>query len=221
MALKAVIFDMDGVIVDTEPEYIRTTALMLKKYKHDVDECDLEKYKGIDSLDMWQDIKKSYALEASAQELFSEEKETIEEHYRKGDLQAITPTASLIKKINKKGYKTAVASSSEKKNILQVLERLALSPYFDIVVSRNDVDKGKPAPDIYLLTARQLGVSPHECVVIEDSIAGTQSAKSAGMKVIRYVGEAASHRQECNADRIVNDIREITLSLLREVAASH
>ncbi len=187
MSFKAVIFDMDGVIVDTEPEYQRVELELVSNSGDAISIADFKEYKGVHPIVMWTDIKKKHHLPQTVGELYEAEKKMMEAYYKKGKLRVIKPTVKLIKQAHKNGYKTAVASASEKVNILQVLKRLRISKYFDAVVSCNDVEKSKPDPDIYLLAAKLLGVSTAECVVIEDSIAGTISAKTAGMKALARI----------------------------------
>lgn len=221
MGLKAVIFDMDGVIVDTEPEYLRVETELIKELNISVSEEELKEFSGINPLIMWQKIKEKYNLEKAAQELYLKEAELMERYYEKGALKAIKPTVDLIKELYRNGYKTAVASSSEKVNILHTLIRLKIKRYFDAIVSNNDVQNCKPKPDIYLLAARLLGTEPKDCVVIEDSIAGVIAAKDAGMKVIRYVSGENFDQRGCDADFTVTDITQITLPLILDIATKN
>jgi HAD superfamily hydrolase (TIGR01509 family) len=216
MALKAVIFDMDGVIVDTEPEYQRVEMELVKKYDRSMTLDDLKEYTGINSVVMWTHIKERLNLPQSVEELYQEEERLMQEYYENGDLKVIEPTVSLIKSAHEQGYRTGIASSSEKININLVLSRLNIGDCFDAVVSGSEVPRHKPYPDIYLHTAQLLGVAAEECIVVEDSMAGVAAARAAGMRVIRYVA-GGSQKDIGEADYLVSDMAEVTVPLLEKL----
>lgn len=218
MSLKAVIFDMDGVIVDTEPEYQKVELELACKYGVPISISEINAYKGVHPIVMWQDIKEKYNLHHSVKELYEEEMNIMETYYRVGKLRVIQPTVSLIKKVHQSGLRIAVVSSSDKVNIFQTLKRLRVRRYFDTVVSGNDVEHSKPYPDAYLLAARLLGVSADECIVIEDSVAGVTSAKAAGMKVIQFTQD--TRVKDCVADYSVADIKSVTVSLMDDIMSN-
>lgn len=218
MALKAVLFDMDGVIINSEPEYFKVEMELFKKLDINFTEDNQKKYVGINPLVMWKEIKEEYNLIQTANELYDAEAKMIQEYYANGELNAIMPTLDLILDVYNHGYLCAVASSSEKQNIYHVLNRLGLKVYFKAVVSNNDVERCKPMPDIYLLAAQMLNVKPSECIVIEDSRAGVTAAKAANMKVVRYSKFQENTKDKEQADCLVRDMREITLSRLVDLA---
>jgi len=218
MALKAVIFDMDGVIVDSEPEYQRVGMELVKKYGASVTLDYLREYTGIDSMTMWAHIRERFSLPPTAQELCREEERLMRQYYENGKLQVIEPAVSLIKSAHETGYRTGIASASGKENIAAVLRRVNIGDFVDAAVSGSEVPRHKPHPDIYLHTAQLLGVKPEECVVIEDSLAGVAAARAAGMRVIRYA--AGSSREDTGgADYLVSDMAEVTLPLLEKLAS--
>ena len=218
MALKAVIFDMDGVIVDSEPEYQRVEMEMVKKFDVSVTLDHLKEYTGIDSITMWARIRERFNLPQTSEELCREEERLMREYYKSGELKVIEPTVSLIKAAHKKGCRTGIASASGKENIADVLRRLNIGDYVEAAVSGSEVPRHKPYPDIYLHTAQLLGAKPEECVVIEDSLAGVAAARAAGMRVIRYA--AGGSRDDIGeADYLVSDMAEVTLPLLEKLAS--
>lgn len=213
MGLKAVLFDMDGVIVDSEPEYFRIEMELFKRFNVGFNEQDQGRFVGINPLIMWQEIKDKYELTQTVKELYDIEADMMREYYAVGELKVIDPIQQLIQEIFDHGFLCAVASSSDKENIYQVLKRLALSDFFKAVVSNNDVERCKPLPDIYLLAAKRLRVQPSECIVIEDSNAGVTAAQAAGMKVIQYCAHI-----DCNlsdADWAVSHMNEVTLPRIK------
>jgi len=218
MALKAVIFDMDGVIVDSEPQYQRVEMEIVKRFDDSVTPNHFREYTGIDSVTMWARIRERFDLPQTAEELCREEERLMRQYYQSGELKVIEPTVSLIKSAHEAGYRTGIASASGKENIAAVLRRLGIGDYVDAAVSGSEVPRHKPHPDIYLHTAHILGVRPEECVVIEDSPAGVSAARAAGMRVIRYAA-GSSPNDIGEADYLVSDMAEVTLPLLEKLAS--
>lgn len=111
------------------------------------------------------------------------------------------------------GVPLALATSSRKMKMELVLEEVGLLKYFNVLVSGEDVDKGKPSPDIFLLTAQRLGVPPSQCLVLEDAVNGVKSAKAAGMKCI-----AITHTHHADdlqlADLVVADFSELSVPVI-------
>jgi len=218
MALKAVIFDMDGVIVDSEPQYQRVEMEIVKRFDDSVTPNHFREYTGIDSVTMWARIRERFDLPQTAEELCREEERLMRQYYQSGELKVIEPTVSLIRSAHEQGFRTGIASASGKDNIAAVLRRLDIGDYVDAAVSGSEVPRHKPHSDIYLHTAHLLGVMPEECVVIEDSLAGVAAARAAGMRVIRYA--AGGSREDIGgADFLVSDMAEVTLPLLEKLAS--
>ena len=159
MDIKAVIFDMDGVIVNSEPEYLRVELELMNRYHIPYDESDLRRFTGVNPVLMWREIKEKFPrLEFTAEEIYEYEACMMRDYYRSDQLIGIKPTLELISNTYASGYKMAVASSSERENVHHVLERLNIRQYFSAIVTNNDVARCKPSPDIYCLAARLLGV---------------------------------------------------------------
>ena len=213
MDIKAVIFDMDGVIVNSEPEYQRIELELMKRFHIPYDESDLRRFTGVNSVLMWREIKEKFPeLEFTAEEIYEHEARMMREHYRSDQLLTIKPALKLINHVFESGYKMAVASSSDRENVHHVLERLNIGQYFSAIVTNDDVTRCKPSPDIYFLAARLLGVEAREALVIEDSMAGVAAARAAGMRVIWYTSEHASH--EDDSVFIVSDLTAVSIPVL-------
>ena len=203
---------MDGVIVNSEPEYLKVEMALFKRFNIRFEEEDQNRYRGINPLVMWKEIKEQYDLKQTVEELYDIEAKMIQKYYEKGKLEVIGSMPDLIKEAYDHGYSCAVVSSSDKENIHHVLRRLNLSRFFKAVVSNNDVKRCKPMPDIFLLAAERLGVKPGECIVIEDSNAGVAAAKAADMKVVQYCDHMDCRLSD--ADWAAGCINEITLARL-------
>lgn len=204
--LKGAIFDLDGVIVDTVPLHFKAWKRMFEEYGH---RFTFEDYKNkVDGIPRV-DGARAILTDLSDKELKQacDKKQGYYLQYLKKDKVPIySETIDLIKELRSKGIKVAVISSS--KNTPYILESIGLIDKIDTKIDGNDITKGKPDPQIFLMAAEKLGVSPENCVVFEDAVLGVQAAKRAGMLCIgidRH-NDPASLK---HADLIVKDLQEI------------
>ncbi len=181
LPLKAVIFDMDGVLIESEPLWEAAEITLLKSRGIEYDPLFREKVIGLNQIDSSKLIIREFGVKnCSPEEMIRQRIEILLGIYDK-KLTMFEGSKALVEKIRESGFKTALASSSPMEVITYVLERFSLTKLFDAVVSGSCIQNGKPAPDIYLLAAEQLGVQPPECAAVEDSPIGVKSAVSAGM----------------------------------------
>ena len=184
---KVIIFDMDGVLIDSEPAYKVMNMEHFSELGFKMYENEYDGYVGMSSLRMWDRIKTKYSLNQSVEELMSSEKVRM---YKvlSSDLisKPIDGIKELIDSFNKKNYRLCVASSSPKDNIKLVLDRHSLEKHFDFIVSGEEVANGKPSPDIFFKVSDHFQSSSDNCYVIEDSFNGVSAAKAAGMKCIGF-----------------------------------
>lgn len=189
--IKALIFDLDGVIVDTAKYHFIAWRKLANDLGFDFTEKDNERLKGVSrmtSLDI--------LLEIGGKKLGKEEKRLLAEKKNKNYREYITqmkPSEILpgvmdfLEDIKSKGYKTAIGSAS--KNTPTILEQIGLSTFFDAVIDGNKISKAKPAPEVFLKGAEELQVMPKECIVFEDAQAGIEAALNGNMYAIG-VGDA-------------------------------
>ena len=180
---KAIIFDMDGVIIDNISYHIEALKQFLKQFGKDVTEEEFQNHYNGRTI---QEVILGLKPKADHKEVMrlAEEKEKI---YRDLYREHLAPTAGLMEFLEvaqNAGIKMAVATSAITANADFTLDGLNIREYFNAVIDSTMVIKGKPDPQIYLKAAEELNISPENCVVLEDAIAGIQSAKSAGMDVI-------------------------------------
>ena len=184
--IAAIIFDMDGVLIDSEPLSLEATNVVLARRGHALDEAANESYLGWNQLRYWTDLKGRFGLEADVEELMREREAAFV--VLLGEKLPIAPgLVDLLDELAEFKLPLAVASSSGREMIEHVLAEGGIADYFDEVVSGEDVAEPKPAPDIFLRTAELLGVEPRSCLVFEDSKNGVRAAQAAGMKVVRVV----------------------------------
>lgn len=180
--IKAVIFDMDGVITDTQPLHNKTNAEVLQSYGIPLTEEDLSKFAGIPNKEIFPDLFKKYNIKSDPNKAVLEKWRLITKRTKK--VRPISGVLNFIKNLHGNNFKLALASSSTENFINHILNSLKIKHFFTIIINGDEIKKGKPNPDIFLKAAEKLNVSPLNCLVLEDSPNGIKAAKSAGMKCI-------------------------------------
>jgi len=180
---SAVIFDMDGVIVNSEPLHERAFNDVMSQLGYGDDHgMVVAQYIGRSDVDLWADFVARHRPVQSVEELLDLKRRRLSELMRQAE-PIFDGLPELVVKLAAHGP-LALASGSEGPFIEAVLGLKDLRRFFPVVVNATDVERGKPAPDIFLLAARLLGVAPAECWVIEDSKPGIAAALAAGMRVV-------------------------------------
>ena len=196
--IEAVIFDMDGVIIDSEPDYKQIELDMYAEMGLEMSEDDAVKRMGRVTVDWWRELKERFGFEQSAEELAEYENNLYLDFLFSDENQKtmMEGVDVFLKTLRDKGYRIAIASSSTVPAINRVLELFDLEDAFDVRVSGDHVAVGKPAPDIFLRAAELLNVAPEKCMVIEDSGSGILAAKRAGIKHIVMCRENQKNVEE-------------------------
>lgn len=208
--LDAFIFDLDGVIIDSEPLHLQITNDMLAQKDLSVAWDDYERFIGKTDDNFFRYVKEFAAYDESVEELIAEYKHRLEVFFNEALTLPIIPGIhALVETLHHSGWKLAIASSSSHVNIRHVLRAARLTEYFPIQVSGEDIKHGKPAPDIYLEAARQLGVRPAAAVAIEDSQAGSIAAKAAGLYTIGFQNPGSGQQNLNAADLVIDRITKL------------
>lgn len=208
--VKAVIFDMDGVLVDSEPIHIQTEKRMFRKMNLDISDEEHAGYMGTATDVMWKQIigKRNLPLDiAEITELTI--KEGLPYFYSLEKIDPMPGLIDLLEKLKSKNIPMAVASSSDPETIRIILEKSGLRKYFLHTVSSSEVGKSKPEPDVFLHAAKLLGVEPENCVVFEDSKNGIEASKAAGIYCIAYCGANSGEQNKILADMQINHYDEM------------
>ena len=201
--IKLVIFDLDGVLLDSESLYKQINLGFFKELGVEITNEEYNSFIGISGDKMWGYIKKKGNLEQSIDSLRVDEKERKYNGLKENELTPNPGLLALLVLIKSKGIPLAIASSGLMKNIQLILEKLKLTRYFNHIISGEMPEKGKPAPDIFLLAAEHFKIDPAHCLVIEDSRNGVLAAKSAGMKCVGYVNKGSGNQDLSKADLII------------------
>jgi len=213
----AAIFDMDGVLVDSLPAVHVVFNELLAPHGHQFTEADFLTFNGMklsEAMKLW---KRDYGIDIEYEKFHAEstvrEFEIIRETHR--DNPVLT---ALLESLKQQGVPLAVATASEKERAQVLLDIIKYKKFFDTVVAACDVERGKPAPDLFLEAANRLGVHPSRCVVVEDAPMGVEAAKAAGMACVGLVSRYHSREQLKAADLVIESFAELGPGILEGLA---
>ena len=205
---KAVIFDMDGVLLDSQHLHYQSDIAVLAKAGYQADMSTVIPYTGISNLERWPKYREDLGLEATTQTLIYWCNQMVTDIFNSAQLEPLPGIPELLNHISRKNLKIGLGSASHPWLIKLVLSKLGIAHYFSAVVSCEEVGRGKPAPDVFLHAAKKLGEPAKYCVVIEDSQVGVQSAKNAGMTCIAYCNPSVHTQDVSLADYVVKNFKE-------------
>lgn len=204
--IKGIIFDMDGVLVNSEPVYFNTFVEIIESDGYKVDIEDFKTIVGKSHKKSVEMISSYYGEEFDSKSFFEKvEKTLIEKQFSYKNI-LFPYVIPLLEKLKEQGYKLALASSSLKRQIDIAVKQCGIEKYFSVISSGEDFHESKPNPEIYLTTAKKLGLKSEECIAVEDSFSGIKSGKNAGMIVIAKKDNEFNINQE-KADFIVEDLK--------------
>jgi len=180
--IGAVLWDMDGVLVDTATFHYQAWRALFVGLGKDLSEEEFRSTFGLRN----DDILRSILGEMPAERLreLGRRKEELFREAIRDRVQPLPGAVSLVRRLREAGAKTAVVSSAPRLNVETLLDALGLADAFDTLVAEEDAERGKPDPQGYLVAAERLGIAPEECVVIEDAPGGVEAAKRADMRCI-------------------------------------
>lgn len=208
MTIHAVIFDLDGVIADSEPLSGEATRRALTKLDIEMTDKERNEAFGRRTGDIINDILSVRNMKADVEAIIAE-KGRIFSELIKNNIKPIPKSLELVEWLKGKGYKVALATSSHKEKMEAEVKELEIVSLFDFIVTGDEVRKGKPNPEIFLKAAKKLGVDPKHCVVVEDSTFGIQAAKAAGMFAIAFDSPNTHNQDLSMADVVVDDLEKV------------
>jgi len=215
----AIIFDMDGVLVDSNPAH----KVALRQF------CALHGYKLSDEYlrnEIYGRTNKDWIsnlfgdLKDHQWKKYEQEKEAIFRDIYSDDIKPVNGLLPFLDLLKKNNIPRAIATSAPRENVNFVLGKIALESYFSIILDESDVTKGKPDPQIYLKTVKELSYPADRCIVIEDSVSGIVAAKEAGCKVI---GITTTHKSDefKYTDLVIDDFQHLSISLLNNLVTGN
>ncbi len=214
MKIEAIIWDLDGVLIDSESYHIEAEIETFKEFGIELPIPVAKEYFGVKLEDYFSDIVKRYKKNIPIHEMIARHYDTLIRYYR--EVFPITSGAFEALGDLQDRYRMAIATSREKELAVIALERFSLFGFFETIVYGEDVRSGKPDPEPFLTACTRLNTKPYLCVAVEDSVSGVAAAKRAGMLSIVRKARHNADLNFSNADYAINGLREIP-SLLQKI----
>ena len=212
---KAVIFDMDGVLIDSEPAYLEMNKRLFSDFGIEMDEEDYKALVGLPSIPMWTMLKKKYDLKNEVNDFLIIEKKRMHEILDSDIIsKPVEGVTELLGTLREKNFKLSIASSSAKENVNFIISKLNLTGFFDFVISGEEVKNGKPSPDIFLAVCGKFKISPDKCYVIEDSANGIMAARTAGMNCIGFTNNDSNSQDLSGSDFVIKNFSKNSRDML-------
>ncbi|WP_040280959.1 HAD family hydrolase [Psychroserpens damuponensis] len=218
---KAVLFDMDGVVVDTEPLHHKAYYQMFNDINIDVPEELYASFTGQSTIDISNQLISHFKLPLGAQTLIDIKREHFKTLFKNDtSLQLIDGVLNLIKDYHSNGMTLVLASSASMKNINRIFKRFDLDQYFTAKISGADLEASKPHPEIFIKAAELSGHSPKDCFVIEDSTNGITAAKAANIFCVGYNSLHSKDQDYSKADMVISSFENIAYQTLSKQFAT-
>ena len=215
---KAVLFDMDGVIVDTEPLHHKAYQQMFLEVGIEVSPKMYEGFTGQSTRGICTQLCSLFNLQKHPQELVIIKSDHFTKlFFEDDDLQLMEGVKDLILDYHANGLILVLASSASMFTINNVMKRFDLDQYFKAKLSGADLKASKPHPEIFIKAANSAGVLPNECMVIEDSTNGIKAAKDAGIYCVAYQSEHSKNQDYKLADMLISDYKEIRFNTIKNI----
>jgi HAD superfamily hydrolase (TIGR01509 family) len=215
---QAVIFDQDGLMLDTEPAAYRGWRDALAEEGHVLTEEQYGLVVGRNSESVRGVMKDIYGEDIPIDSLIERKNELIEADFESNGILPKPGIFDLLRTVDDQGLRKAVATSTSREHVVWKMEAAGIYARFDAIVGGDEVPRGKPAPDIYLLAAERLGMPPGRCLVLEDSEAGVRGASAAGMDVIMVPDiKTPSPEVEAMALKVLPSLIEVAAYINQEL----
>lgn len=205
--IRAILWDMDGVLIDSEAYHLRAENETLKDYGIHVTPEISKPMMGSTFSDYFKGVAAYFKKDLPTKKILSDHAKRLE-HYVQNIFPIVEHAHDVLEKLSHR-YLMALATSSSKALAHTIVDRLGAKKIFKAIITGDDIQKGKPNPEIFLKAAEQLGVPPEQCAIVEDSLNGFHAAKSAGMFLIARKAEHNKNQDFSLADMIITDLKEI------------
>ncbi|MFZ4672317.1 MAG: HAD family hydrolase [Flavobacterium sp.] len=216
--IHTVIFDMDGVIVDTEPVHHYAYDLHFKQLNIPITPEMYASFTGNSTKNIFERLKAEFNLEEDVQTLVETKRNLFNDAFdSKEDLYLLDGVEDLIKELHANGMQLVLASSSATVTINRIFNRFGLHHYFTHIVSGEDFPKSKPHPAIFQHAAFLANTPVEQCIVIEDSTNGVAAAKAAGIYCVGYDSVNSKLQDYSKADKVISHFNELSFDVIRNI----
>ena len=211
--LKAIIFDLDGTLVDSLPYHHESWRIFFKN--NNIKENDfseiIKEYKGGGTLELMTSVFGDMYTRGELKKM-SDDKEVIFRDIYKSKIYPIEGLNKFLDNLKENNILLSIGSNAIRKNVLMTIEELGITNYFSSIICGDEVSRGKPDPEMYLKTLSNLKVSKNECIIFEDSIEGIEAARNADIKVVGVTSSQSSEKlKSVGAFKTINDYTKIRL----------
>ncbi len=211
--LKAIIFDLDGTLVDSLPYHHESWRIFFKN--NNIKENDfseiIKEYKGGGTLELMTSVFGDMYTRGELKKM-SDDKEVIFRDIYKSKVYPIEGLNKFLDNLKENNILLSIGSNAIRKNVLMTIEELGITNYFSSIICGDEVSRGKPDPEMYLKTLSNLKVSKNECIIFEDSIEGVEAARNADIKVVGVTSSQSSEKlKSVGAFKTINDYTKIRL----------
>ncbi|MEM7550291.1 MAG: HAD family phosphatase [Bacteroidota bacterium] len=213
---KALLFDMDGVIVDNHKYHFKAWQVFAEKYGFELTEAFYKQQMNGRRMKNCLELVFNRSMTDEEVVSYDHEKEEIYRELYRPELKAHEGLIELLKDAREEGFKLAVATSAPTENVIFTIDGLGIRHFFDSIVDSTQVTQGKPHPEVYLKSAENVETEPSRCIVFEDALRGVEAGKNAGCKV---VGVATTHNRSeiVGTDLVIDTFKDLNVDGLNEL----
>ena len=215
--LKGIIFDMDGVLINSEPVHYEIWKITMKQRNIDLSYDIFKPCIGSTVGFLMKILHEAYGIDINDRKLMEEHDIVKKRIMEERGYPLIEGVPELLKRLHGAGYKIGIASSSPEPYIREVVQTLGIHEYFQVICSGEDVSHPKPAPDVFLKAAEMLELLPEECIVVEDSTNGCRAAKAAGICCVAYDNPDSGEQDLSTAEIVIEGYEEIDGSFMEKI----
>lgn len=213
--MKGVIFDMDGVVIDSEPIHVKLERELLEESGGDYSKIKTADFMGTTDVHLWGTFKELFNLELSVEELIEKKRTRFIENL--DQIPLVENVLAFMAALHDSGCRLGLASSNNERSVEAVKNKFGLAKYIDVFIHGEAVSKGKPDPEIFLIAAKQMGLKPEDCIVIEDTRNGVLAAKAAGMRCIGFQNKNSGKQDLSAADLVVSSYQDLTIEMMKNL----